>query len=79
MDQEERDILERILKLTEQNNRMLRNMRREVVLGRVFHIVYWIIIISIAVASYYYIKPYLGTITDAIDNIDKLRNFTLPQ
>lgn len=79
MNADERHMLEEILKITEQNNRILRRMRREVVLGRLFHILYWAIIIAVAVASYYYIKPYLGSLDGALQTVDKFKDIQMPR
>ncbi len=76
METEEQEMLERVLKLSEQNNRILRGMRREATWSRIFHILYWVLIIGVSVASYYYIKPYLGQLNDALESIGRLRNFT---
>ena len=74
MEPEEKEILHRVLKLSEQNNRMLRAMRRSALIGRFMHLLYWVIIIGISVISYYYIQPYLGTITSALDTIGELKD-----
>jgi hypothetical protein len=61
MDDEERKMLEKVLQISEQTNRVVRRMRREVIFGRIFHLLYWVIILGVAYAGYYYIKPYLGS------------------
>jgi len=59
MDFETREIVEKILQLTEENNKILRKMRRSIVWGRIFHAVYWLVIIGISVGAYYYVQPYI--------------------
>ena len=78
MDSDDKRMLEKVMQMTEQNNRILRKMRREVLWGRFFHFIYWVLIIGIAVVSYYYIKPYLGSLDNALQTIDKVKNVKLP-
>ncbi len=74
MEPEEREMLQRLLKLSEQNNRILRSMKRSVTIGRLMHMVYWIIIIAITVISYYYMRPYIETIKSTLGAVDQLQN-----
>lgn len=72
MDPEERKMLERLLETSEQTNRVVRRMRREVLLVRFFHLFYWIIIIVVIYYAYYYIQPYLGNIDQVLQNLNKI-------
>jgi hypothetical protein len=74
MEPEERKMLERLVQISEQNNRMLQKMRRAVLWGRFVHMVYLIVIVSLSVASYYYIKPYIGTLTSALNTLNQYSN-----
>ncbi len=58
MDSEEKETLEKILELAQENNKILRKMRRSILWGRIFHTLYWVIIIGLSVGAYYYIQPY---------------------
>ena len=75
MDEDDNKILEKLLYISEQNNRLLRRMRREVLIARYIHVLYWIIIVGIAVMSYNYLKPYLGNLTAALQNMDKIKSY----
>ena len=78
MDFETRELVEKILELTEENNKILRKMRRGIFWGRVFHVIYWVIIIGISIGAYYYIQPLIenmlqlfGTTKDGLQNLEK--------
>ncbi len=51
-------LLERILEVSEENNKMLRRMRSGMRWSGFFRFVYWMLILASAVASYYYLQPY---------------------
>ena len=88
MNPENEDTLHKILELAEENNHMLRKMRRSIIWGRIFHGLYWLLIIGATVGAYYYIQPYLmailgafGTTADTVSGFEKfltpefLKNF----
>lgn len=64
MDQETKQLLEESVKLSRENNEMLNKLMRGKRLNTIYKIVYWSIIIAITVGSYYFIQPYLGTLTN---------------
>ena len=66
MDSETRDQIGKILELTEENNKILRKMRRSILWGRIFHTLYWVIIIGISIGAYYYVQPYLENMIKAL-------------
>ncbi|PCI29553.1 hypothetical protein COB55_01885 [Candidatus Wolfebacteria bacterium] len=68
-DPKEKKLLERIAKLTEENNRLLRKMRTSQVIGRVMTIVYWLIILGVGVGLYHVIQPYLQSLLDAYSSV----------
>jgi len=59
MNPEEKVLLERTLKLSEENNQILRAIQRSMRLARIMSIVYWVFIIGSAIGAYYLIQPYL--------------------
>jgi hypothetical protein len=59
MEPEERKMLERLLHISEHNNRVLRHIRREMLLVRFIRIFYYLLILGVALVAYYYVKPYL--------------------
>lgn len=59
MTPEERQLLIQTSRLVEENNKLLRKMRRAALWGRITHMLYWVIIIGISVGAYLYIQPYV--------------------
>ncbi len=64
MTPEEKEILKRTLKLTEDNNDILHSMRRSMRLQRLMSIVYWVFIVGGALGAYYLIQPYVDQLRD---------------
>ncbi len=60
MDQEVFDRLDRIEKLVSDNNRMLVKMRKAQKNAAYWRIVYWLVIIGLTVASFYFVMPYIS-------------------
>ncbi|MCC2630702.1 MAG: hypothetical protein K0S38_511 [Candidatus Paceibacter sp.] len=79
MDAEDRKLLERVLEVSEQNNKMLRAMRRDAVISRVMQILYWVFMIGIAVGVYFLISPYLGDAKETINTLDQVKDLYLSQ
>lgn len=69
-------MLKRSIALAEENNDMLRSIRRSMRLGRLMTIIYWLVIIGISVGAYYFVQPYLqqlmGIYGGAQSNIDSV-------
>ncbi|KKU67996.1 MAG: hypothetical protein UX89_C0009G0030 [Parcubacteria group bacterium GW2011_GWA2_47_16] len=59
MTPEEKILLERAVHLGEENNKILRGIRRTNRLGFAWKIVYWAIIIGVSYGAYVYIQPYI--------------------
>lgn len=83
MESENQETLNKILELTGENNRMLRKMRRSIIWGRIFHALYWLLIIGLTVGAYYYIQPYLSAVLStfgaASDTVSGLEKFLTPE
>ena len=56
---EDKELLEKILDLTEENNGILHKMRHSMRVAQFVRAIYWIIIIGSAIGAYYYVQPYL--------------------
>jgi hypothetical protein len=69
MQPEEKEMLKKTLELTQENNRMLQYIRRSIVRGRIFKIIYWVVIIGAGIGAYYYIEPYIDTAISAYGNV----------
>jgi hypothetical protein len=61
MTPEERSLLERTYKMTEDNNAMLRSIRRSSRISNIMRGIYWGVIILLSFGAYYFIQPYVNT------------------
>lgn len=80
MTTEELEILNQTLKLVEENNKILRRIRRGNRISLVIRSIYWIIILGTAFGTYYFIQPYMKIITENFssikENVDSLKDVT---
>ncbi len=65
MTPEEKELLQRSVALSEENNEILRGIQRSMRFGRFMSILYWVFIIGSAVGAYYIIQPYIDAISGA--------------
>ena len=79
MSPEERELLNKSVSLAEDNNKILRSMKRSMFWGRVMSIIYWILIIGISVGAFYFLQPYFdrlmavyGSLTNILKNLGNL-------
>ncbi len=66
MTPEEKSLLEQVRKLSEENNKILRGIRRSNRVSSIFHIFYWIVILAVSFGSYYFIEPYVKLLPNVI-------------
>ena len=64
MDPDDKRIIRRNLKVAEENQEILRKMRRGQFLGNITRILYWLIIIGASFGTYYFLQPYIDTMKD---------------
>lgn len=62
-------LLSENLKLSRQNNKMLKKIHHTMVLGRVVKAVYWVIIIGSAFGLYFFMQPYIDGLQGYVDNV----------
>jgi len=72
MDPEGKRLLEETFELEQDNNKMLRSMRRSLLWGRVMTVVYWLIIIGISVGAFYFLQPYLNKLMSVYGSFSNL-------
>ena len=65
MTPEEHSLLERTYKIAEENNDLLRSIRRSSRISIVMRVIYWIVIIGASVGAYYLIQPYVDSLKQA--------------
>lgn len=79
MSEEEKELLKRSVDLAEENNDMLRSIRRSMRLGRIIKIVYWVVILGTAIGAFYFMQPYIdqlsGMYGGAKNNLDTFSSF----
>ncbi len=59
-----------LLKVTEENNIMLRKMKRSMRIATIMRVVYWVIVIGVAVGAYYFIQPYIEQAQDVYQDVN---------
>ena len=67
MTPEEKSLLERTYKMAEDNNNILRKMRRSGRVATFISVAYWVLIAGFGLATYYYIQPYLMSAVNIIN------------
>ena len=67
MTPEEKSLLERTYALAEENNNILRKMRRSNLISTIFRVAYWVIIIGLGLGAYYFLQPYLMSAVDILN------------
>ncbi len=56
--------IQRILELSENNNKLLRSIKRAIWVGRVTHIIYWVILIGASIGAFWFLKPYISQLNE---------------
>ena len=75
MEPEERKMLERLLHISEHNNRILRHIRREMLFTRFYRLFLMLLAIGVALVIYYYIKPYIDGVITTIQSAAAQKGF----
>lgn len=71
MNPEEKQLLQETAELTRENNKILKSMRRGARFASFLRFIYWAVILGGAVASYYFIQPYLNAVINGYNEIQK--------
>jgi len=81
MTPEEKELLEHTHKLTAENNKILHTLRTAHRWSVITRVLYWALIIGVALGAFYYIQPYIeaignvyGGLQNEIDNVKNLTN-----
>jgi hypothetical protein len=76
MQPDEKEMLKKTLELSQDNNKMLHSIKRGMFWGRVWKIIYWVVIIGASIGVYYYIQPYIDSILNTYGSLKgNLSNF----
>lgn len=75
LDQELQSLLRRNLELTEENNRLIRSIRRMTFWGGVLKFVWWIAILIVLpfAAYYFYLAPYVEEFMSGVREVQGIR------
>ena len=67
MTPEERSLLQRTYVLAEENNAILRGIRRANRWGIAVKVFYWVIILGVTFGAFYFLQPYIESTLDLVD------------
>ena len=77
MTPEERELLQRVANQVDENNQILRGIRRVQRFATVYRIVYWVLIIGLSFGAFYFIQPYINMLKSVSSgNLDKVLDQT---
>ncbi len=69
--------IDELLTLTKENNKMLSRMRATQVRHHTFQMIYWLIVIGIAVGAFYFLQPYFDDAKKLLsDGLTTFQSFT---
>ncbi len=69
MDSEDKAKLDRVLKLAEENNAYIRKVRSTQKTSQMIKAIYWVVIIVFVLGGFYFLQPYLNTLTSIYTKI----------
>jgi hypothetical protein len=80
MSPEERELLTKSIELAEENNKLLRGMRRSARISTILRILYWVIIIITAFGTYYAFQPVINSLVESYngmrDSVNSIKTIT---
>ena len=71
MNPEEKELLERTYRLAEENNQILKGMRRSQRIGSAIRFLYWLLIIGLTIAGFYFAQTYVQNLTSTLFGDEK--------
>jgi hypothetical protein len=71
MTPEEKSLLERTYKIVEDNNTILRGIRRANRISAGIRIFYWLVIVGATLGLFYYMQPYIDSMFDLVGEAQK--------
>ncbi|PSO46546.1 MAG: hypothetical protein BRC24_01385 [Parcubacteria group bacterium SW_4_46_8] len=82
MDEQELKEMEEMVRenrqLAEENNELLHKIYRSVIWRRIISIMYWVLIIGIAVGAFYFLQPIIAPFVDVYDQFRSGFSSTTP-
>ncbi len=74
MDDEIENLLRQTKALVEENNKILKGIRRSNRVGSFFRFIYWIVIIALTIGAYAYVQPYLNSMMKLYNQLETTNN-----
>lgn len=71
MNPNEKQLLQETYDLVQENNKILRNIRRSNRWSNIFRIFYWTLIIGASIGAFYFIQPYIDAITKTYGSLEQ--------
>jgi hypothetical protein len=71
MDIEDKKKIDRALALSEENNKILKTLLRNMRWGRLFKTVYWLVILGVSVGAFLHFQPYIDQFVQGFDSFQK--------
>ncbi len=68
-DLESKQLLKHVLELTEENNRILHKVRGVQRRGAVWRALKYLVIVTVALGSFYFLEPYINQVKNAYNSI----------
>jgi hypothetical protein len=79
MNPEEKQMLEETLELSQENNKMLKHIRRSQKMAAVMRIFYWVLVLVISYGAYTFAEPYVNQMINIFQTsqteLNNIRNF----
>ena len=69
MDSDDKKKIDRLLALAEENNQYIRKVRSSQKTSQMFKAIYWVVIIAFAVGGFYFVQPYLNTLSSVYSTV----------
>jgi hypothetical protein len=69
MDEEIKELIREDIKISKENNKLLKKIRNYFRWSSVMRAIYWIFIIGTALGTYYLIQPYVDSLRDAYNGV----------
>lgn len=76
MTPEQQQLLQQAIQLSQENNRMIRAMRRDAAWGKFWGVLKLIIIVAPMVWAWFYLQPYIQKINELYQQTQKVQNFS---
>lgn len=68
-----KQLLRENLEVSQESLKILKKINRDRILGNIFNIVKWTIIIGVSIGAYYYFQPYLEQTTSLLRQFQQLQ------